>query len=93
MTYHHVELLQHDVILAEGLPCESYLNVGDRANFADSGDVIRLYPDFSTQPRDASGVREAYGYAPLIIHGLELEVVQSLVNTQAAPVGTASVAA
>jgi hypothetical protein len=32
---YHVELAGHDVILAEGLPCDSYLDTGDRAAFAD----------------------------------------------------------
>ncbi len=37
VTYFHVELPCHTVILAEGLPVESYLNVGDRADFRDGG--------------------------------------------------------
>jgi hypothetical protein len=35
VTYHHVELSRHDVILAEGLPCESYLDTGNRDAFED----------------------------------------------------------
>ncbi len=35
VTYYHVELPAHDVILAEGLPCESYLDTGNRAAFED----------------------------------------------------------
>jgi hypothetical protein len=38
VAYYHVELAAHDVILAEGLPCESYLDTGNRAAFI-SGDV------------------------------------------------------
>ncbi len=37
VTYYHVELATHDVILAEGLPCESYLDTGNRAAFANGG--------------------------------------------------------
>ena len=37
VTYHHVELPRHDVLLAEGLPAESYLDLGDRSNFANGG--------------------------------------------------------
>ena len=33
MTYYHVELSTHDVILAEGLATESYLDTGNRAAF------------------------------------------------------------
>jgi hypothetical protein len=34
ITYYHVELARHDVILAEGAPCESYLDTGNRAGFS-----------------------------------------------------------
>jgi len=31
VTYWHVELPAHDVLFAEGLACESYLDTGNRA--------------------------------------------------------------
>ncbi len=34
VTYWHVELPRHDVLLAEGMPCESYLDTGNRDAFA-----------------------------------------------------------
>ncbi len=34
VTYYHVELAAHALILAEGLPCESYLDTGNRAVMA-----------------------------------------------------------
>ncbi len=33
MLYWHVELTAHEVLFAEGLPCESYLDTGNRAAF------------------------------------------------------------
>ncbi len=36
VTYWHLELTRHDVVLAEGLPAESYLDTGNRAAFADA---------------------------------------------------------
>src|ERR1019366_8334910 len=42
VVYYHVELPEHGVLLAEGLPAESYLDIGDRANFANSGGAVRL---------------------------------------------------
>jgi hypothetical protein len=33
VTYWHVELPEHGALLAEGLPCESYLDTGNRAAF------------------------------------------------------------
>jgi hypothetical protein len=35
VVYWHVELPSHEVLLAEGLPAESYLDTGNRAGFAD----------------------------------------------------------
>ncbi len=42
VTYYHLELAAHDVILAEGLACESYLDTGNRAAFAGGGETCRL---------------------------------------------------
>ncbi len=36
VTYWHVELARHEVLLAEGLACESYLDTGNRAAMTDS---------------------------------------------------------
>ena len=71
VTYHHVELADHAVILAEGLTVESYLDAGDRANFAQDGGVVRLFADF-TSPLTAR-VWEARGAAPLVLAGPLLE--------------------
>jgi serralysin len=30
VTYYHIKLDRHDLLLAEGLPAESYLDTGDR---------------------------------------------------------------
>jgi T5SS/PEP-CTERM-associated repeat protein len=70
VTYHHIELSTHEVILAEGLPVESYLDVGDRANLA--GDrAADLYPSFDVSP-DAAMVWETRGAAPLVVAGKAL---------------------
>ena len=61
VTYYHVELPRHSVLLAERLPVESYLATGEREDFANSAGPIMLYPDF------ASRVREAEGCASLIV--------------------------
>ena len=36
--YHHVELAAHDVLIAEGLAAESYLDTGDRSSFSNGGE-------------------------------------------------------
>ncbi len=52
ITYFHVELddggggAVHDVILAEGLAVESYLDTGNRHAFANGGASMMLHPDF-----------------------------------------------
>jgi hypothetical protein len=46
VEYWHVELERHDVILAEGLPVESYLDCGNRGWFGEvAGDLRPELPD------------------------------------------------
>ncbi len=47
IEYWHVELDAHDVLLAEGLPAETYLDCGNRSGFANGGAFIDAHPDFS----------------------------------------------
>ncbi len=70
VTYYHLELPDHDVILAEGLPCESYLDTGNRASFGNHDGPIRLHPDFSTLSW------EVLGCAPLIVTGPQLDAAR-----------------
>jgi hypothetical protein len=48
ITYFHIELPERNVILAQGLSCESYLNTGDRSAFANGGGAVALHPNLST---------------------------------------------
>ncbi|WP_298952390.1 Hint domain-containing protein [uncultured Methylobacterium sp.] len=52
VTYWHVELDAHDILLAEGLPAESYLDLGSRPWFAGS-DAPLHDPEFAAT--DAPG--------------------------------------
>ncbi len=45
VQYFHLELERHAVILAEGLPAESYLDTGNRTAFASGGLACDLNPD------------------------------------------------
>jgi hypothetical protein len=47
VEYWHVELESHDVLLAEGLPAESYLDCGNRTAFINGGAFLEAYPDFA----------------------------------------------
>ena len=73
VTYYHIELPGHDVLLAEGLPVESYLDTGDRSNFANGGGAISLHPEFM------AGMWEAKGCAKLVVTGPVLEMVRARV--------------
>jgi hypothetical protein len=41
IAYLHIELDAHDVLLADGLPCESFLDTGNRAAFAEAAGPAR----------------------------------------------------
>ena len=85
VTYYHMELPAHDVLLAEGLPTKSYLDTGDRAAFTNGGGPSQLFPGFFCTPLgDAPFIREAQACAPLIVTGPELEAARMLVNSCAA---------
>ncbi len=70
-SYWHVELDQHDVLVAEGLPAESYIDIGDRGFFADAGDAVILHPAFSTFTWDARAC------APLTVTGPNVDKVRA----------------
>ncbi|HEX5326174.1 MAG TPA: Hint domain-containing protein, partial [Acetobacteraceae bacterium] len=61
VTYHHLELDNHGILLAEGVPAESYLDTGNRAFFAGES-VIALHPDLTTD-RTAAGAWGPYAQA------------------------------
>jgi hypothetical protein len=48
VTYYHVELGRHDVLLAEGLPAETYLDTGNGTMFEISGQPLTLHPNLVT---------------------------------------------
>jgi hypothetical protein len=78
VTYYHIELEQHGVLLAEGLPAESYLDTGDRANFQNGGEPPRLHPNFLAR------AWEARGCAPLIVTGPILAAARARLLERAA---------
>ena len=84
VTYVHVELPRHAVILAEGLPCESYLDTGDRSGFANADGPVTLHPAFGAERCDISLVMEAAGYAPLRVTGPEVDKVRARLAARAA---------
>jgi collagen type I alpha len=79
VTYFHVELDRHDVLLAEGLPAESYLDTGDRDTFENGGaGVLRLHPEFAIRTWEAAGC------APLVVTGPAVARLRALIAARAA---------
>ena len=84
VTYYHIELSRHAVLLAEGLPCESYLDTGDRASFTNGRTLAQANPGLRRW------VRESDGCAPLVLHGTGLEVARGHLLDQARTMGAAA---
>jgi hypothetical protein len=47
VSYYHVELEQHAVMVVEGVAAESYLDTGNRAFFSNAGVAMLLHPEFT----------------------------------------------
>ncbi|HQT65550.1 MAG: hypothetical protein B7Z75_12445 [Acidocella sp. 20-57-95] len=62
VTYHHIELARHDVVLADGQPAETFLDSGNRNNFAVDAQSLVLHADFAAQSRKLA-------CAPLAVDG------------------------
>ena len=90
VTYYHVELPEHDLLLAEGLPAESYLDAGDRANFDNAAPSLRLFPDFATRGPASDALWECHGRACLVTHGPKLDAARRLVHSRASRQRSAS---
>ena len=89
VIYWHVELERHDVILAEGLPCESYLDTSNRTGFINGGAVVQMHPNFA--PGEGSeALWEAAGCAPLRIAGAAVDRVAARLSRRATKLGYAS---
>jgi len=78
VTYYHLELPRHDVLLAEGLPAESFLDMRDGSYRANRPGPVRLYTDYSLR------MWEAFGCARLVVTGPELAAARMLVEGFAA---------
>lgn len=77
VEYFHVELDRHDIVLAESLPAESYLDTGDRGTFQNAGVPVDLYPDM------AALTWEAMGAAELKVVGPEVDSIRAKLASRA----------
>ncbi len=77
VTYHHIELEEHDIVIAEGLAAESYLDHGDRGFFADGEASVRAFPDLG------AGIWEMTACAPLVVTGPVLVEARAMIEKRA----------
>jgi hypothetical protein len=66
VSYHHVELERHGVMIAEGAAAESYLDTGNRAFFSNAGLATLLHPELSLNENLRCWNTDAC--APLTVH-------------------------
>jgi hypothetical protein len=85
VSYWHVELQRHDLLLAEGLACESFLDTGNRGAFANGGAYANLHPDFARR------VWAAQGCATLATEGPAVAAARRGLRRRAAALGWRSV--
>jgi hypothetical protein len=87
VTYYHIELPRHDVVLAEGLPTETYLETGARFAFENGGGALQLHPDFAPDEARVGMVWQNFSYAPLIGSDGQLDRVRVRLALQAQMLG------
>ena len=76
VTYHHIELSRHAVIMSEGLPTESFLDTGADAAMLLGGDEPSMHGAFGQEGPEAQMIRDALACAPMRIVGPEVERVR-----------------
>ncbi len=81
VTYWHVELPHHDVLLADGLPAESYLDTGNRAGFENAP------PLALAEHRPAMQVWASSACAPLQLDPGRQATIRLRLRAQAAALG------
>ena len=81
VTSFHIELDRHDILFAEGLPAESYLDTGNRADFANGGQVARMTPDFALRTWETDSC------APLLRDGPTLSAIRARLKARALMLG------
>ncbi len=82
VTYWHVELDRHDVLLAENLPAESYIDTGNRGMFESGSGVARASPVFGRGKQ-----WDARAYAPLCLGGTLLREIRAGLRARAYVMG------
>ena len=83
VSYWHVELDSHDILLAENLPAESYLEMSNRCFFAEAGLVdLAAIPDVA-----GAGVTHADFCRPFHAEGAPVRLARAQARAQAENLG------
>jgi hypothetical protein len=85
IEYFHVELGTHAILIAEGLPAESYLNTGNRGFFGNSAEPLVLHPDLTNEHNYPT--RQAGSCAPLVSDEASVRPVWHRLAQRAASLG------
>nr|MDA8250189.1 Hint domain-containing protein [Rhodospirillales bacterium] len=80
--YWHIELDRHALLLAEGMPAESYLDTGNRGLFAGAAGARPLHPDLA-----GSAARDARACAPLHLAGPAVAAAHARLLVRAVALG------
>jgi Hint domain len=89
VVYHHVELQSHSIMLAEGLPVESYLDSGNRGFFANAALPCPPYPDLTSEVDNPT--REANSCVPFATDAAAIRPIWQRLADRAATIGRRSV--
>ena len=87
VTWWHVELPAHDIVLADGLPAESYLDTGNRRSFVNGNGTIDPQPGLI---RTAEQAWANSACAPLAEDGAVVAIVRERLAARASVLGFAS---
>lgn len=81
VTYYHIELEEHGIVIANGVGAESFINVGNRSFFANTETV-----DLAANPDDAARMLSDY-CAPFYDNGVIVEAVRAQIARRAETLG------
>ncbi len=83
--YFHVELESHDILLAEGLAAESYLDTNNRGFFGNGQMPLILHPDLTDKADYPT--RESHSCAPFVSDEARVRPVWQRLSDRAASLG------
>jgi hypothetical protein len=85
VDYYHVELDAHAILLAEGLPAESYLDTGNRGFFGNADAPLILHPDLTDESDYPA--REMDSCAPFVSDEADVRPVWERLAARATALG------